>query len=69
MSEENRKKCSLDGCTNGSSFMRKDILGVIHRACTEHSKYLAGWVQDINAEVRSESRASADYERRAYGDD
>ncbi len=69
MSETKREKCSLSSCENGSSFMRKDCLGTVHRACTTHSKYLEGWVHDVNAEVRSESRASAAYERQAYGDD
>lgn len=61
-----REKCSI--CPNGSSFMRTDCLGHVHRACTEHSKYLEGWVRDVAHEVASENAAAARYERDAYGE-
>ena len=61
-----RGKCS--GCGGPSSFMRKDCLGQVHRACTPCSKYLEGWVRDVAHEVNSESAAAARYERAAYGD-
>lgn len=60
-----REKCS--SCGGPSSFMRKDCLGNIHRACTDHSEYLEGWVRDVAHEVHSESAAAARYEEMAYG--
>lgn len=64
--DPNRGKC--DACGGPSSFMRKDCLGRVHRACTDHSKYLEGWVRDVEHEVNSESAAAARYESAAYGD-
>jgi hypothetical protein len=62
-------KCGVASCTNMTSFSRRDCLGQVHQACTQHSKYLEGWVRDVRAECESENRAAADYEGRAYGDD
>jgi hypothetical protein len=55
-------------CPNPSSYSRKDCLGRVHRACTEHEPYLAGWVQDVAAECAAEGRAAAWFEAAAYGD-
>lgn len=62
-------KCDAPSCTNVTSFSRRDCLGRTHFACADHSKYLEGWVRDVNAECSSENRAAGDYERRSHGDD
>ena len=56
-----------DMCANTAIESKKDVTGRIHRACTGHRKYLAGWVQDANAEYHSENAAAAKYEEMAYG--
>ncbi len=61
------KTCAI--CPSKAVASKKDAAGFVHRACAVHSPHLAGWVRDSNAESRADSRASRDYESRAYGDD
>lgn len=61
------RKCGI--CPNPSSYKRTDVLGHVHRACTEHEPYLETWVQSVRAEVEAENAAAARFESAAYGDD
>lgn len=46
-----------------------DCLGNVHAACSTHERYLAGWIADVDHEVRCDSIASARFEDAAYGED
>lgn len=58
MIETTEQQCDIDDCPNAASYMRKDCLGTVHHACTDHSELLEVWCQEA-FEERDKAAATA----------